>query len=1039
MKKTTSKLLFSTLLLFGAGLSLFLFNNTANEGEFIGPAKKIRSSNSPKAAPRAAADRDAFFFNALRDPSINQIPGNARVKELELFQSIKNMRLKSTKASTYTWAEAGPNDVGGRTRALAIDIRNSDIILAGGVSGGIWKSTDKGASWSLKNTPEETLSVTSICQDTRTGHEDTWYYSSGEFDGGSAGASGASFYGYGLFKSTDNGETWTMIYGQDTNPYIYDTLFDFVSKIKVNPHNGEVYVAANGYGLLRLINNAGSIELKTAIGGGNDHYYCDFDFDSEGNVLCVLSDLGYNKYYAPTKKDPINNPGVYYAPKGTLDFTQIDPDQVTFPSKHERSLIRFAPSNSDIGYVYTHKGNNEVAFHKIDITEKKLIDRTAFLPASPSNSNGILGQQGNYNMTLAVKPDDPDFIVIGSTSLFRSTDGFTTVPEFYNGWIGGYKASSTLSYSSYFNHHADCHITVFDPNSNTAVWSGHDGGLSFVEDITLRTAEGTNLRWENKNNGYNVTQYYTVSDITKANEDRYLGGTQDNGSPSFKWDGINTSQSTDVSSGDGSYCYMGKNYAYVSTQNGNIMRIGYGDDGMPLSPYSSTGPWNWTVAHPSDAEGQLFINPFVVDRNNENIMYYAGGTQVWINQGMEAIPASQNETMHGWYAPEALTLTGTTVSALAISKTPGNVLYYAAYSSTGAPKIFKVKNSHYDVDLLVREDISIDAAPNGAYPYYIAINPANADEIIVIFSNYGVPSAFHSTNGGESYINIDGNLTATEESPGPSFRSAAIQNWAGEKTFYVSTSIGTYKTNKLNGSNTIWEVIAKETLGNVVCNRVKTSDLDGKVVIATHGRGLFVGQSNNPISVINKPANQICFVGAENITIALSNTFAHSGSETIELSIQSNSNESVVTTSLADNNLTLDFSDTNTGVSYITLKASSGTDYIETTFSVTVKELTDTGVEVITTEDNTEEKKETLSVYPNPSKGQFNVSAKNFAEGKCEVSIYNSNGRMVYTKSFNSSNELSNYSFNLSGQASGIYIMKIQLNEQVYTEKLRIR
>jgi len=1034
MNKTIPRIIISTLLLCGVVITWSVLTHSPNEDIQNSKPTKVRSSHSPKAASRAAEGRKDFFFNALRDPALNQIPGNARLKELELYHSIKNFHLKSAQASMYTWAEAGPNDVGGRTRALAIDVRNSNVIIAGGVSGGIWKSTDNGESWSLKNTPEETLSVTSICQDTRPGHEDTWYYSSGEFDGNSARASGASYYGHGLYKSIDNGETWTMIFGNNSNPYIYDKVYDYVSKIKVNPSNGQLYIAANGYGLIQTINDAGTLGLKTVIGASNDHFYCDFDFDSEGNVLCVLSEFSYNKSVRKPSQEPKNKPGIYYSIKGTDVYTQIDATSTTFPTTHERSLIRFAPSNSEIGYVFTHKGDNAVSFHKIDVKDKKLIDRTAFLPQSIDNDNGVLGKQGNYNMTLAVKPDDPNFVIAGSVSLFRSKDGFESVPEFYDGWIGGYRASKKGSNSSYFNHHADCHITVFDPNNSNAVWSGHDGGLSYVTDITAATSEKTVMPWQDKNNGYNVTQYYTIADIAKANDNRYLGGTQDNGSPAFTWDGATTGPSTDVSSGDGSYCYMGQNYAYISTQNGKILRIGYGANGLPLSPYSQDGPW--TSIDPADATGQLFINPFAVDNNDENIMYYAAGGQVWINRELGSIPNGQNETMQGWIAPNVLLSEGMTVTAISVSQTPGHILYYGAYSGNAKPKIFKVKNSHYDHELLVREDISVEAAPSGAYPYYISVNPANADEIIVVFSNYGIQSAYHSTDGGATYTNIDGNLAATAENPGPSFRSAAIQNWEGQKTYYVSTSIGTYKTTALNGASTNWQVIAKDKLGNVVCNRVKTSDLDGKVIIATHGRGLFVGQSQNPLFVANKLANVTRFIGSANETIDISQLFGHSSDGTYEVSLKTNSNDGIVTTTLSGQSLTFDFSNTKTGVSLITLKATSGADIVESTFSVTVKSQDDTAVEELPEEKSHDQE---FKIYPNPSDGVFYLDVRNFNKENCKVSIYNTQGRLIRLKEFNSPTELNNNPFNLSDEAPGIYIVQFQIQEQTITKKIRLK
>lgn len=195
---------------------------------------KIRSSHSPKAAAQTIKSRETYVFNMLRDPALNQIPDGIRTKELALYASLPKSTLKSGN-QTYEWHEAGPNDVGGRTRALGIDGRNSNIIIAGGVSGGIWKSTDQGQTWQLKNSPEETYSVTTLCQDTRVGMQDIWYYASGEFNGNSANISNTAYSGFGIYKSTDNGESWKIIYGDSNNPFQWDHISDYISKIKVDP------------------------------------------------------------------------------------------------------------------------------------------------------------------------------------------------------------------------------------------------------------------------------------------------------------------------------------------------------------------------------------------------------------------------------------------------------------------------------------------------------------------------------------------------------------------------------------------------------------------------------------------------------------------------------------------------------------------------------------------------------------------------------------------------------------------------------------
>ncbi len=824
---------------------VLVFNFASSDYNFQTPPK-FRSSNSPKASPKGIKDRHEYFFNMLRNPALNRIPGDVRQKEINLYKSIAAKSLKSG-SDDYTWFEAGPNDVGGRTRALGIDIRNSDIVIAGGVSGGIWKSIDKGNSWELKNSPDETFSVTSLCQDPREGHQDVWYYTSGEYSGNSADAEGAFYSGYGVYKSDDNGETWSLIYeGTENDPIYWDDFTDFISKCKVSPYDGDLYMAANSYGIMKLSEEEdGSYTLLDEIGGSNDHVFCDLDIDASGNILVVLSEYGWNE-------TTNNSPGVYYRTYDEINYSQIDATSSSFPSVHERSIIRFAPSNPNYGYVFTNIDGENVAFHKIDISNNLLIDRSGNLP-SFNDQTGKLGLQANYNMTLAVKPNNPDFVIIGNTSLFRSSDGFATSVEKFYSWIGGYLNDD--SSDDFTNHHPDCHISIFDPNDNNALWSGHDGGLSYVSNITQNTTSETLMPWVDKNNGYNVTQYYAIADINSAKDSRYLGGTQDNGTPFFKFSTTTTSASKDISSGDGGYCYLGNNYAYVSAQNGMIFRVGYNTQGEPLSPYSNGESHDWSIITPSEATGQLFINPFVVDPNNENVMYYPAGEDLWINKTLESIADFQNETMDGWSAPTEMTVSGYTISALAISKSPAHVLYYAAYNESGNPKVYKLENSASESPVLT--DISISEASSGSYPTAITINPANAEEIMVIFSNYSVPSIFHSTDGGASYTQVDGNLsyspTNTTYSVGDvSVRSASILNWEETKSYFISTSIGVYKTSALDGASTQWKTVAPTQLGNIVCNMVKTCDLDGKVAIATHGRGIFVGL---PTSSTNIPDN----------------------------------------------------------------------------------------------------------------------------------------------------------------------------------------
>ncbi|PJF32829.1 MAG: hypothetical protein CUN57_03850, partial [Phototrophicales bacterium] len=72
-------------------------------------------------------------------------------KEEARKQAMKLMSKKSASQEEFVWDELGPDNVGGRTRALLYDKNNPNVIYAGAVSGGLWKSTTGGLSWNKVN------------------------------------------------------------------------------------------------------------------------------------------------------------------------------------------------------------------------------------------------------------------------------------------------------------------------------------------------------------------------------------------------------------------------------------------------------------------------------------------------------------------------------------------------------------------------------------------------------------------------------------------------------------------------------------------------------------------------------------------------------------------------------------------------------------------------------------------------------------------------------------------------------------------------
>jgi hypothetical protein len=806
---------------------------------------------------QAKKARAEYFFRMLRDPATNTIPPDIRQRELAYARTlpryydaggvrIAGKAIASANGTGFTWEEAGPTDVGGRTRALAVSRADSNVVIAGGVSGGIWKSTDRGQTWTLKTPMNTPLSVTWIAQDPRSGMSNVWYYVSGERTGSADDLGGtAPFFGNGIYKSTDNGETWLFLSSSlDSDPTVFNGPFDFLSKIVVSPSNGHLYVASNGFGIYRSANGGASFSL--VLGGSGDHQWSDVDVADDGTLIAVISatDDGGSQD---------NSPGVYRSTNNGDTWTDITPS--TFPDDHSRSVVALAPSNQDVAYVLTSTGGgerSEVKLHRIIVSTGASEDRSAGIPDF-GDPVGYMSTQGDYNMAIAVKPDDEHFVLIGGIDLFRSTDGFATRPtDPDKGWIGGYATANDVS--PYENQHADQHVVFFDPVNPKMLWAGHDGGISRTLDVTAEP-----VAWEDMNSGYNVTQFYTVAlpretgvaDLTEVG-----GGTQDNGTPVFDFTDPGAG-SEDITTGDGAFIYIGKDLAIASSQMGVASR--YDADGF-----------DGEVAPPSGASGTpLFIHPFAVDPGDEETLYYPVENVLWRNTQL-----STATTSTGWTELTGVTApSGMTISALAATAgNPAHRLYYGASDGSGddPPRVFRLDNAHTATN--GETDISIPDAPDGAYLHNIAVNPHNGDELLVVMSNYNIVGLYHSTNGGQSYTAVEGNLEGSQNTPGPSLRWAAILPIGGITQYLVATSVGLFSTTALNGANTVWVQEGADLIGNTVVAALDARPSDGTVAAATHGRGIFIGTSEANQQTIQSDTSTVTFVAGDGSQTAVTFT-----------------------------------------------------------------------------------------------------------------------------------------------------------------------
>lgn len=825
--RTTSAAL--VLFFVAAGLTYFNYSKPAGEGYRVSQSTDGFSAGTAE-DPNARA---RWEFMRLRNPVTNEIPASIREKELEFARQLPRASV-SNKAMANAWERMGPHNLGGRTRALAVDVTDADNILAGGVSGGIYRSTDGGSTWSGTFGSSLLHSVTSIAQDTRAGETDTWYAGSGEARGNSASSDSAIFRGDGIFKSTDNGASWALIPSTSSDtPELFDQHWDFVWEVATDPSNlaqDEVYAATSG-GILRSVD--GGTSWDEAVG------------DTTLASNACRSDV------AVTSTGVVYGTGNYGAGPLACDFEGVwrSTDGITWsditPTYSvgfflERAELAIDPSNEDLVYVlaWTTNGvSDEHRLHQYNAGTTTWTDLTSFLPAR-AGSVGDYQSQGGYNQVVKVHPDDSDILFVGGRNLWRID--ISGSPGSADTWIGGY--STANDFSKYPNHHPDQHAIVFDPTDGDVMFTGSDGGVHTTSN-NLVAGDG-NVTWTDLNNGYYTTQFYTVC-MNPSPADPFLGGgIQDNGT----WgttSALSTDPWTEELTGDGSFCQVTNDSGaststsrYVSSQFGQIYRRNYNSAGTFI---------NDVRVDPTGAIDYIFINPFVLNPDDGQMMFLAEGATIWRNSDLEGITLDGSTTTKStnWIdlAPttspviDPLVERITTV-AMSTAGSP-NVLYFG----TSDGHVFRIDNAHTATAGVSATNVTGTGFHTG-WVSDIAVDPTDSDNVLVVFSNYGVVSLWYSTNGGTSWTDIEGNLAGAD---GPSVRSAAIV--PGTITpYYIGTSTGVYSTTAFAGGSTIWTQEGDLAIGNVVVDMVRGRSQDGRLLVGTHGTGVFI---NETLLVVN--------------------------------------------------------------------------------------------------------------------------------------------------------------------------------------------
>jgi hypothetical protein len=860
-----------------------------------------KNGKSDAAEEEDPALRLAREERMLRNPRTKSIPEDIQRRELVFVRSSptlsarnastnsKNATEGSGSLASEAWTQRGPYNVGGRTRAFAVDASNERVLVAGGISGGIWRSDDAGATWrKTTTTPDAPLpsNISSLVQDTRSGKTNVWYAATGEGWGNSASATAAPYRGDGVLKSTDGARTWTLLPSTATRtPQRYDQRFDYTWTLATNPANtsqDEVFAAL--FGCIKRSTDGGTT-WRTVLGSDS------ITQPTTGRFTDVAVAPRSGVMYATISRadgERATSNGIFRSTDGVRWARISSALPNIFPTTTRRIVIAISPRDENEVYFLAETpgrgfegvNDDETEQHSFWLYTYRAGDGSA--DTSPDNASwteisdnlprftgaGLQGDyvsQASYDMVLRFKPDNADVLFMGGHNLYRSTDAFRT--GFRNAWIGGYRDNTNFALRT--GHHVDQHVIAFLPSNPNVMFTANDGGV-FRTDNCL----ASNVAWTPLNNGYVTTQFYAIaiapSTLTGASAGTpanasvasfVVGGLQDNGTWASPTNGGSSPQAAwrNLRSGDGGFTAVGspqhsagEQYVYISQQNGFIYRL------RSDAAFSSfTGS---TLIKPVGGTGFDFITPFALDPADTRVLYVLAGRTLWRQSNATNIPTGTLGTSStGWASwlnlgrtlasgsTELLTALGASSGSSSGSSSgasSGSGSTSRLYVGTSEGRVLRIDNATTVTPAQVAtqvQDVSDRQFPSGGNVICIAVDATDQNRALAVFSNYEVQSLFLTENGGQSWTAVGGNLeeNADGSGAGPSCRWASVMNVGGALKVYVGTSAGLYSTDVLRGAATRWTQEGASVLGNAVVSMVCTRNSDGAVVAATHGSGVF--------------------------------------------------------------------------------------------------------------------------------------------------------------------------------------------------------
>ena len=736
----------------------------------------------PKAdRPDLAMEQEVLM---TMDPALGIVPVERKLianKKVEAFLNSKGP------IPGVEWQERGPNNVGGRTRAIMFDPNDgtNKKVWSAGVAGGLWTTVDITADPPVWNHVDGFWNNIIVCciaynpddtQEFYVGTGEGWFNSDAQRGGG-------------IWKTSDGGNTWGHLTSTDPGAYNSGSHFQYVNKIVVKD-DGTIFAATRGYyintgGIMRSTDGGANwTRVLSQYTGGSSYYDwgADIEIAANGDLYASMGIYSDGQVYKSLDTDN----------GGSGTWTNLSGNIVMNSAK--RVELACAPSNANVVYAVAHGGSG---YTDVEWVKKTTDGGTNWSSLTiplmvDGTGNHFTRGQAFYDLILCVHPTDQNYVIAGGIDLHRTTDGGTNWSGISH-WYGGFGQPEV---------HADQHAIQFRPGASNEVIFGHDGGFTYSTDAGNAGATPT---FTDKDIGYNVTQFYACAAKNEVNSHYFLTGSQDNGSQQFTLPQI--AATTEVTGGDGAFCHIDQSNPDIQTTayiNNNIYRSLDGGNTFPSIISESSGH---------------FINPSEYDSQRKILYLAANNDQLKRISGMDGTITNTNLTISVGTAQ---------VSALKIS--PFNDVLFLGIENG---RIYKYTGASTGSPVLSRIDNGTTPITTGGWVSSIDVG-ANDNYIMVTYSSYGVTSVWETTDGGTNWYGKEGDL------PDIPVRWA-LYNPEDRDEVLLATEVGVYSTNNFGtgtSSNPEWDVSSTD-LAYTRCTMLKYRTADKMVVVSTHGRGLF--------------------------------------------------------------------------------------------------------------------------------------------------------------------------------------------------------